>query len=73
MRDAVGLHSQPSGQLSVEELHAMLNAIAEDPQRNYQSCPSSASRRESFMRAEDKWPLPGICLKEQIYRRFTRW
>lgn len=47
LRDAVGLHSEATGQLSVEELHAMLNAIAEGSDQ-LPKLPTSTFSRESF-------------------------
>lgn len=45
--DAVALHSQSAGKLSVEELHAMLDAIAEGSEK-LPNLPTSAFTRESF-------------------------
>jgi hypothetical protein len=47
LRDAVALPSQPTGKLSVEELHAMLDAIAEGSEK-LPNLPTSAFTRESF-------------------------
>lgn len=47
LRDAVALHFEASGQLSTEELQAMLNAIAEGSDK-LPKLPTSAFPRESF-------------------------
>lgn len=47
LKDAVALQSQPTGKLSVEELHAMLDAIAEGSEK-LPNLPTSAFTRESF-------------------------
>ena len=47
LKDAVAPHSQPTGKLSIEELHAMLDAIAEGSEK-LPSLPTSAFTRESF-------------------------
>lgn len=47
LRDAIANHSEPQGNLSVEELHAMLNAIAEGSD-NLPKLPTTAFTRESF-------------------------
>ena len=47
LKDAVALHPQHTGKLSVEELHAMLDAIAEGSEK-LPSLPTSAFTRESF-------------------------
>lgn len=47
LRDAIGLHSVANGQLSVEELHAMLDAIAEGSE-NLPKVPTTAFSRVSF-------------------------
>lgn len=47
LREAIATHAQPQGQLSVAELHAMLNAMAEGSE-NLPKVPTSAFTRESF-------------------------
>lgn len=47
LRDAIGLRSEANGQLSIEELHTMLNAIAEGSDK-LPKLPTSAFTRESF-------------------------
>lgn len=47
LREAIATHAQPQGQLSVAELHAMLNAIAEGSEK-LPKVPTSAFTRESF-------------------------
>jgi hypothetical protein len=47
LRDAIATRSEPQGQMSVEELHAMLNAIAEGSEK-LPKVPTSAFTRESF-------------------------
>ena len=47
LRQAIATHAQPQGQLSVAELHAMLNAIAEGSEK-LPKVPTSAFTRESF-------------------------
>jgi len=47
LREAIATHLEPQGQLSVEELHAMLNAIAEGSEK-LPKIPTSAFTRESF-------------------------
>ncbi len=47
LRDAIASHSEPEGRLSVEELHAMLGAIAEGSD-NLPKLPTTAFTRESF-------------------------
>jgi len=47
LRHAIATHAQPQGQLSVAELHAMLNAIAEGSEK-LPKVPTSAFTRESF-------------------------
>jgi hypothetical protein len=47
LRDAIATRSEPHGQMSVEELHAMLNAIAEGSEK-LPKVPTSAFTRESF-------------------------
>ena len=47
LREAIATHPQPQGQLSVAELHAMLNAIAEGSEK-LPKVPTSAFTRESF-------------------------
>jgi hypothetical protein len=47
LKDAVALHSQPTGRLSLEKLHAMLDAIAEGSEK-LPGLPTSAFTRESF-------------------------
>ena len=47
LRDAVAIHSTPAGRLSVEELHAMLEAIAEGSEK-LPNLPTSSFSRESF-------------------------
>lgn len=45
--DAIGLHTEPTGQMTVAELHAMLGAIAEGSDK-LPNLPTSAFTRESF-------------------------
>jgi len=47
LREAIANHPEPQGQLSVEELHVMLNAIAEGSDK-LPKVPTSAFTRESF-------------------------
>lgn len=47
LRDAIGLHIEPTGQITVAELHAMLAAIAEGSDK-LPNLPTSAFTRESF-------------------------
>ena len=47
LKDAVALYSEPTGELSVEKLHAMLDAIAEGSDK-LPNLPTSAFSRESF-------------------------
>jgi hypothetical protein len=47
LKDAVALHSEPTGDLSVEELRAMLDAVAEGSNK-LPNLPTSAFSRESF-------------------------
>ena len=47
LRDAIASHPEPEGRLSVEELHAMLDAIAEGSD-NLPNLPTTAFTRESF-------------------------
>ena len=47
LREAIATHAEPRGQLSVAELHAMLNAIAEGSEK-LPKVPTSAFTRESF-------------------------
>ena len=47
LREAIATHAEPQGQLSVAELHAMLNAIAEGSEK-LPKVPTSAFTRESF-------------------------
>jgi hypothetical protein len=47
LRDAVMVHSEPTGRLSIEQLHAMLGAIAEGSSK-LPNLPKSAFTRESF-------------------------
>ena len=47
LRDAIALHSEANGQLSVEELDAMLNAIAAGADK-LPKLPTTAFTRESF-------------------------
>lgn len=47
LKDAVALHSQPTGKLTVEELHTMLDAIAKGSEK-LPNLPTSAFTRESF-------------------------
>jgi hypothetical protein len=47
LREAIAARSEPQGQLSVEELHTMLNAIAEGSDK-LPTVPTSAFTRESF-------------------------
>jgi hypothetical protein len=47
LREAIATRAEPQGQLSVEELHAMLNAIAEGSEK-LPKVPTSAFTRESF-------------------------
>jgi hypothetical protein len=47
LREAIATHAEPQGQLSVAELHAMLDQIAEDSEK-LPKVPTSAFTRESF-------------------------
>jgi len=47
LQDAISLQSEASGQLSVEELHTMLDAIAADSDK-LPKLPTTAFTRESF-------------------------
>jgi len=47
LRDAVALHSESSGRLSVKDVHAMLHAIAEGSEK-LPKLPTTAFTRESF-------------------------
>lgn len=47
LRDAIALHVEANGLLSIEELRAMLNAIAEGSDK-LPKLPTSAFSRESF-------------------------
>jgi hypothetical protein len=47
LREAIATCSEPRGQLSVEELHAMLNAIAEGSEK-LPKVPTAAFARVSF-------------------------
>ena len=47
LREAIATHAEPQGQLSVAELHAMLNGIAEGSEK-LPKVPTSAFTRESF-------------------------
>lgn len=47
LREAIATHAAPAGQLSVEELHSMLRAIAEDSKKLPRDR-TSAFARESF-------------------------
>ncbi len=47
LREAIATHAEPQGQLSVAELHAMLDGIAEDSEK-LPKVPTSAFTRESF-------------------------
>ncbi len=47
LRDAIASHCESQGKLSVEELHAMLDAIAEGSE-NLPKLPTTAFTRESF-------------------------
>ncbi len=47
LKEAVALQVEPSGRLSIKELHAMLDAIAEGSDK-LPSLPTSAFSRESF-------------------------
>ena len=47
LREAIGTHAEAQGQLSVAELHAMLDAIAEGSEK-LPKVPTSAFTRESF-------------------------
>jgi hypothetical protein len=47
LREAIGTHSEPQGLLSVREIHAMLDAIAEGSE-GLPKVPTSAFTRESF-------------------------
>jgi hypothetical protein len=47
LKDAVAPRGEPTGQVSVEELHVMLRAIAEGSDR-LPKVPTSAFSRESF-------------------------
>jgi len=47
LREAIATHAEPHGELSVAELHAMLNAIAEGSEK-LPKVPTSAFTRESF-------------------------
>ncbi len=47
LRDALASHWEPQGKLSVEELHAKLEAIAEGSE-NLPKLPTTAFTRESF-------------------------
>jgi len=47
LRDAIGLHTESTGQMTVAELHAMLGAIAEGSDK-LPNLPTSAFTRESF-------------------------
>ena len=47
LREAIATRSEPQGQLSVAELRAMLNAIAEGSEK-LPKVPTSAFTRESF-------------------------
>ena len=47
LREAIATHAEPQGQLSVAELRAMLNAIAEGSEK-LPKVPTSAFTRQSF-------------------------
>lgn len=47
LREAIATRSEPQGQISVAELHTMLNAIAEGSEK-LPKVPTSAFTRESF-------------------------
>lgn len=47
LRDAIGLHTESTGLMTIAELHAMLGAIAEGSD-NLPNLPTSAFTRESF-------------------------
>ena len=47
LREAIATNGEPRGQLSVEELHAMLSAIAKGSEK-LPNVPTSAFTRESF-------------------------
>jgi hypothetical protein len=47
LREAIANRAEPRGQISVAELHAMLNAIAEGSEK-LPKVPTSAFTRESF-------------------------
>lgn len=47
LREAVAAHAEPQGQLSVAELHAMLDGIAEGSEK-LPKVPTAAFTRESF-------------------------
>jgi hypothetical protein len=47
LRGAIATHAEPHGRLSVGELHAMLDAIAEGSEK-LPKVPTSAFTRESF-------------------------
>jgi hypothetical protein len=47
LREAIATRAEPQGQISVAELHAMLNAIAEGSEK-LPKVPTSAFTRESF-------------------------
>ena len=47
LREAIASRTEPQGELSVEELHAMLNAMAEGSDK-LPKVPTSAFTRESF-------------------------
>jgi hypothetical protein len=47
LRDAAMIHSEPTGRLSIEQLHAMLGAIAKGSSK-LPNLPTSAFTRESF-------------------------
>ena len=47
LREAIATRAEPRGQISVAELHTMLNAIAEGSEK-LPKVPTSAFTRESF-------------------------
>jgi len=47
LRDAIATHGESQGKLSVEELHAMLEAIAEGSE-NLPKLPTTAFTRDNF-------------------------
>ncbi len=60
LKEAVALQVEPSGRLSIKELHAMLDAIAEGLTncRVYQRARSAV---RAFMRTASRWPVRRTC------------